>query len=99
MAARFGVLLHTWSVGLLVGMNINVQELLCHEDALNFEVREVKAFQLIRKILITAQYSEFVDKTLVLEVIECGGIAVVVRATEEHARRLRESREYAQALC
>lgn len=73
-------------------------EFLLDENALNLELRQIEAVDLVCEVFVTLEQNDLIQKTFVLQQGERRRVPVVMCATEEDLDGLREACEDAEAL-
>lgn len=54
--------------------------LFLHEQTLNVDVRQLQAFDFVRELFVASQEYDFLDETLILQVVQGGCVPIVVCA-------------------
>jgi len=73
-------------------------QLLGHENAFNFQLRQIETFEFFGKNFVASKKNNFLQKTLSLEVVERGGIPIIMATSKKDPYNLRIAGENAEML-
>lgn len=63
-------------------------QLLGHKNAFYFQLRQIETFEFFGKNFVASKKNNFLQKTLSLEVVERGGISIIVTTWTEESENV-----------